>query len=143
MQRLFIAGNVGKDAELRHTQNGDPVLGFSVAVSNGKDRDGQDRPATWYDAALWGKRAEALAPHIKKGDRLTLIGRPTVRVHEGKAYLGISVDDLTLMGSAGQRDTNRDDTRPRPERDDPRTGGGAPRGYGDAMDDEIPFAPCM
>ena len=40
------------------------------------------------------------------------------------------------------RDTNRDDTRPRPDRDDPRTGGGAPRGYGD-IDDDVPFAPCM
>ena len=33
----------------------------------------------------------------------------------------------------------RDNNRPRSDRDDPRTGGGAPRGYGDAMDDEIPF----
>lgn len=140
MQKLFIVGACGKDAELRHTQNGDPVLGFSIAVSNGKDRDGQDRPATWYDAALWGKRAEALAPHIRKGDRMTLIGRPSVRVHEGKAYLGISVDDLTLMGSAqprdGNSDTRREDARPRPDRDDPRTGGGARY---DDLDDDIPF----
>ena len=139
MQRLFIAGNCGKDAELRHTQNGDPVLGFSIAVSNGKDRDGQDRPPTWWDASLWGKRAEALAPHIKKGDKLACTGRPSVRVHEGKAFLQISVDDLTFMGSSQQRDdTNRDDTRsPRPDRDDPRTGGGGAR-YDD-MDDSIPF----
>lgn len=142
MQRLIIAGNVGKDAELRTAPSGDQALNWSIAVSNGKDRDGQDRPATWYDAALWGKRAEALAPHIRKGDRMTLIGRPSVRVHEGKAYLGISVDDLTLMGSAQPRDSNSD-TRPRPDRDDPRTGGGRPGGYGDDYGDEIPFAPCM
>ena len=139
MQRLFIAGNVGKDAELRHTQNGDPVLGFSVAVSNGKDRDGNDRPPTWWDASLWGKRAEALAPHIKKGDKLALTGRPSARVYEGKAFLQISVDDLTFMGSSQQRDdTARDDTRPRPDRDDPRTGGGARDRYDDDSDD-IPF----
>ena len=36
----------------------------------------------------------------------------------------------------------RDDNRNRPDRDDPRTGAGAPRGYGDDSDD-IPFAPCM
>ena len=47
MQVLIIAGNVGKDAVLRHTQSGDDVLGFSVAVNNGKDANGQDRPATW------------------------------------------------------------------------------------------------
>ena len=104
MQRLFIAGNVGKDAELRKTGGGDPVLGFSIAVDNGKDK-----PSTWYDAAIWGKRAESVAPYIKKGMKLTLIGRPTVRVHEGKAYLGISVDDFTFQSKApdGQR---QDDT---------------------------------
>ena len=35
-----------------------------------------------------------------------------------------------------ERDTNRDDNRPRPDRDDPRTGGGARY---DDMDSEIPF----
>lgn len=100
MQILTIAGNVGKDAVLRHTQNNDPILGFSVAVSNGKDKD-----ATWYDCSVWGPRAEKLEPYIKKGSKLTLTGRPTVRVHEGKAYLGLSVNDLTFMGG-GERSEN-------------------------------------
>lgn len=139
MHRLHLAGNVGKDGELRHTQSGEPVLGFSIAIGNGKDRDGNERPPTWYDAAVWGKRAEALAPHIKKGDKLALSGRPSVRVHEGKAFLGITVDDLTFMGSANRSDDTRDTRAPRPDKDDPRTGGGAPRGYGDDLGDEIPF----
>jgi single-strand DNA-binding protein len=107
MQKLMLAGNVGKDAELRNLGNGDPVLNFSLAIDNGKDRDGNRRDSTWYDCSLFGKRAAGLAPHIRKGDKLTLVGRPTVRVHEGKAYLGISVDDLTFMGSA-----NRDGDAP-------------------------------
>lgn len=124
MQKLIIAGNVGKDAELRRAQGGDPILGFSLAVDNGKDK-----PATWYDASIWGKRGESLEPHIKKGNKLTLIGRPTVRVHEGKAYLGISVDDLTFMGG-GQRDDR-----------EPQRGGAPAGGAGRTdMDDEIPFS---
>jgi single-strand DNA-binding protein len=124
MQKLFIAGGVGKDAQLRTTQSGDQVLSFSLAIDNGKDKNGERRETTWYDASLFGKRAEALAPHIKKGDKLTLIGRPTVRVHEGKAYLGISVDDLTFMGSAnkpaqsgGSSDDYREKREP-PRRDE-------------------------
>lgn len=143
MQKLFIAGNVGKDAELRNTGNGDPVLSFSIAVDNGKDKSGNKRDSTWYDASLFGKRGEALASHIKKGDKLTLIGRPSVRVHEGKAYLGISVDDLTFMGSA---------VRPSPgneasggtaaeylEKRAGEGGFGRPGSYGDDDGDEIPF----
>lgn len=102
MQKLIIAGNVGKDGELRRTQSGDPVLGFSLAVDNGKDRDGNKREPTWFNCSVWGKRAESLERHILKGTKLTLIGRPTADEHNGKAYLGISVDDLTFMGSAQQ-----------------------------------------
>lgn len=130
MQRLIIAGRVGKDAELRRSQNaGDPVLGFTVAVDNGKDK-----PATWYDAAIWGKRAEAVQSYIRKGMSITLIGRPTVRVHDGKAYLGISVDDFTFQSKAS--DGNGDAGGDRQERQQ-SSGGAAAGGYDDG--DYIPF----
>ena len=106
MQFLLIAGNVGKDATLRRTQGGDAVLSFSLAVDNGKDREGNARPSTWFDCSLWGKRAEALERHITKGLKLTLQGRPTARAHDGKSYLGITVDNLTFMGGGQQRDTS-------------------------------------
>ena len=135
MQKLMISGRVGKDPVLRHTQGGDAVLGFSLAVDNGKDKDGNKRDATWYDAAIWGKRATSLQAHIRKGDGLSLIGRPTAREHDGKAYLGISVDDLTFMGSS-----NRDSASN--NRSDYGQGGtGGPPGGGPMPDDEIPFAP--
>lgn len=133
MQVLIIAGNVGKDAILRRTNSGDAVLGFSLAVDNGKDKNGNKRDATWYDCSIWGKRAESLERHITKGTKLTLTGRPTAREHNGKAYLGISVNDLTFMGgSSGGGDRGSD------------YGGGS--GGGDyqappaqGFDDEIPF----
>ncbi len=128
MQILTIAGNVGKDAELRQA-GGDDVLNFSLAVDNGKDKNGQKREATWYDCAIWGKRATSLQSHITKGGKLTLSGKPTVRVHEGKAYLGLTVNDLTFMGGG-----NRDDDAPRQD-----TARQAPQGRGPSLDDEIPF----
>jgi single-strand DNA-binding protein len=109
MQVLIIAGNVGKDAVLRRTQDGDAVLGFSLAVDNGKDRDGNQRPSTWYDCSIWGKRAESLERHIVKGLKLALSGRPSAREHEGKAYLGITVDDLTFMGGGNADRSERQD----------------------------------
>ena len=127
MQTLTIAGNVGRDAVLRRTQSGDAVLGFSLAVDNGKQ--GNRREPTWYDCSIWGKRAESLERHITKGLKLVLRGRPTARAHEGRAYLGISVDDLTFMGGGQQGDTPRE-----------RQSHGYDAG-GQAMDDEIPFAP--
>jgi len=98
MQTVIIAGNVGNVKEVREV-GGDKVLNFSIAVDNGKDKNGERRESTWYDCALWGKRAESLAPYIQKGSRLTVQGRPSARAHEGKAYLGVTVNELTFMSS--------------------------------------------
>lgn len=130
MQILTIAGNVGKDAELRRTQGGDPVLNFSLAVDNGKDANGNKRDATWFDCAVWGKRAEALSQHIKKGDKLALSGRPSARAHEGKAYLGINVDSLTFQGGSGNSQQQPNDGY---------GAGGRPSSRD--LDDDLPFAP--
>jgi len=132
MQKLTIAGNVGKDPVLRNTGSGDAVLGFSLAVDNGKDASGNKRDSTWYDCSIWGKRATALQSHITKGSKLVLVGRPTVRVHEGKPYLGISVDDLTFMG--GGQGGNGDAGGYQSGQGGAPAGGGGPN-----MDDEIPF----
>lgn len=102
MQILMIAGNVGNVKDLKEV-NGDKVLNFSVAVDNGKDKSGEKREPTWYDCAMWGKRAESLAPYIEKGTKLALTGRPGARAHEGKAYLSLTVNELTFMGGGSDR----------------------------------------
>jgi len=128
MQQLIIAGNVGKDAVLRTTGGGDHVLGFSLAVDGGKDKDGNKRESTWYDCSIWGKRATALERHITKGSKLVLSGRPTCRAHEGKAYMGLSVDQLTFMGGGSNDGGQSRDT------------GGSYQAPADDLDgDDLPF----
>ena len=102
MHSTMIAGNVGKDAVLRRTGNGDAVLGFSVAVDNGKDKNGNKRDSTWFNCSVWGKRAESLEAYIKKGTKLTLSGRVDVDVYEGKGFLKLSVNELTFHGGKYQ-----------------------------------------
>lgn len=123
MQILMVAGNVGNVKEVREVGN-DKVLNFSLAVDNGKDKNGEKREATWYDCALWGPRAEKLAPHIEKGSKLALTGRPGARAHEGKAYLSLTVNELTFMSSGGQRAEPAQPSGPRETYD---------------LDDSIPF----
>lgn len=128
MQTLHIAGNVGNVKDLKEV-GGDKVLNFSIAVDNGKDKSGEKRAPTWYDCALWGKRAESLAPHITKGSKLALSGRPSARAHEGTAYLGLTVNELTFMGGGSERQSD--------------SGGDynktATPNYQDLQDDDIPF----
>ena len=103
MLTMTIAGNVGKDAVLRNTQGGDPVLGFSIAIDGGKDKNGNKRDSIWVQCNVWGKRAESLNSHITKGTKLVVSGRPGVDVYEGKGRLTLSVQDLTFMGGAKER----------------------------------------
>lgn len=94
MQKITIAGNVGKDAVLKQV-SGEDVAEFSVAVSNGRDKE-----PTWYSCTVWGKRSKSV--QFTKGTRITLDGRLSTRVYEGKAYLSVNVSDFTLQGG-GQR----------------------------------------
>jgi single-strand DNA-binding protein len=121
MQNLTIAGNVGKDAILRKTQSGDAVLSWSIAVDNGKDKNGNKRDSTWFECSMWGSRAESLETYITKGSKLVVTGYPTARAYENKVYLGVTVQQLTFMGGGQQRDDQ--------QRQDPQG----------AYDDEIPF----
>lgn len=124
MQVTMIAGNVGKDAELRRTKSGDAVLGFSVAVDNGKDSNGNKRESTWYRCSIWGKRAESLENYIKRGTKLALSGRVGVDVYEGRGSLTLSVNELTFMG--GQQERQQTQYQ---EHDEPRND----------INDDIPF----
>lgn len=95
MNLFSCIGRVGKDAVVRHTQSGDAVASFSVAVDSGF---GDKKSSTWFDCSFWGKRAETVGPMIRKGDRIGLVGELATREHEGKTYLTLRVGDVTLLG---------------------------------------------
>lgn len=122
MKAITIAGNLGKDAVVRTTPNGDKVAGFGVAV---EERNGQDKRTIWFDCSLWGKRGEALANYLTKGTRVCVSGTLSTREHEGKTYLTVSAHEVTLMGGGERREESG-------RRDEPT------RAKGD-LDDEIPF----
>lgn len=53
MKAISIAGNCGKDAVVRRTQDGDAITGWSAAV---EERRGQDKRPLWFDCGIFGKR---------------------------------------------------------------------------------------
>jgi single-strand DNA-binding protein len=129
MKTITIAGNIGKDAELRSTQGGDKVAGFSVAVES---REGKEKTTIWFDVSIWGKRAEALSQYLIKGIRVAVSGDLGKREYEGKTYLTVKADQVTLLGG-GQRDDAA--------RQEPASYGSAkePAGYNDMDGETIPF----
>ena len=131
MKSISISGNIGKDATTRTTQGGDKVTSWPVAV---EERSGQDKRTIWFDCSLWGKRGESLAPYLTKGGKVSVSGELSTREHEGKTYLTVRADQVTLMG--GRQDNDRQ------WRDDTRGGSGYGAGGRPDLDgDMIPFAP--
>jgi single-strand DNA-binding protein len=126
MQFITIAGNVGKDAATKDV-NGNSVTEWSVAVSNGRDN-----ASTWFKCSMWGARGGKVAGYIRKGDKITVAGRLTVGVYDGKPDCKIDVSEVTLQGGKqdvpGRSYQDEGDSRPRgaaPTRDD--------------LDDDVPF----
>lgn len=73
------SGNLTRDAELKYTPSGKPVLNFSIAV-NGRPNESGDQKTSFFDCNLWGKGAEVLAPYLKKGKPVMLKGHPEQQV---------------------------------------------------------------
>ncbi len=127
MNTITIAGNLGRDAELRHTSNGDAVLQFSVA-----DNQGRDKQTIWWRCSLWGKRAEALAQYLTKGQQVTVAGTVSEREwtdREGnpRKSMEVRVNEIALQG--GRREEPSE--RPAPQR--------AQQPVSDDLDQDIPF----
>jgi single-strand DNA-binding protein len=101
MKNIVVCGNIGKSAETRTTQGGDKVTSWSVAV---EERTGKEKSTIWFDCSLWGKRGESLASYLTKGSKVAVSGDLGKREYEGKTYLTIRADQVTLMGSKPSRD---------------------------------------
>lgn len=94
MKSLTIAGRLTKDAVTREAGS-DKVTGFSVAVD---DRSNKEKSTLFFDCSMWGKRGETLAQYLTKGSSVTVSGDLGTREYEGKTYLTLRVNDVTLQG---------------------------------------------
>lgn len=99
MNVFSCTGNIGNDAETRHTPGGEAVVNFNLAVKSGY---GDRAATTWIRCAMWGKRGTAVAEYLTKGQLVGVTGELTNRKYEKdgqeKYSLELRVNDLTLLG---------------------------------------------
>jgi single-strand DNA-binding protein len=76
-QKLIIAGNLGRDPEMRYAPNGDAVTSLNVATNRKyTDKSGQlVKETTWFRVSVWGKQAETCNQYLKKGSAVLIEGR--------------------------------------------------------------------
>jgi single-strand DNA-binding protein len=77
MQKVMLIGYLGRDPEVKYSQQGTAIAQFSVATSERwKDKDGELQEQTeWFAVKTFGRRAEIVGEHLHKGSRVYLEGR--------------------------------------------------------------------
>ena len=81
MNIVILSGRLTKDPDIRYTIPKKAVASFSLAVDDGKDKDG-NRKTQFLNCVAWEKTAELLDQYFKKGDGLTVNGKLTSRSYE-------------------------------------------------------------
>ena len=81
VNKVILVGNLGKDPEVRHLDNGRAVANFSVATSETyKNRQGERVTSTeWHNIVLWTPLAEVAEKYLKKGSQVYIEGKITTR----------------------------------------------------------------
>lgn len=131
MKQICIAGRTGKAAELRRLQDGTPVLSFTVAVDDGW---GERKRTLWFDCSLFGKRGEPLEQYMPKGTAVAVSGDLSTREYEGKTYLTVRVNEVTLQG--GKQEGRQESCPAQRQQSYAEQSGGS---YADVIDDDLPF----
>ena len=76
VNKVILIGNLGKDPEIRYTQQGEPIANFSLATSERwTDKSGQKQERTeWHRVEVFGKTAQVVRDYCSKGKQVYLEG---------------------------------------------------------------------
>jgi single-strand DNA-binding protein len=139
---VIIAGNLGRDPEMRYTPEGKAVTSFSVAVNDDYTNNNGERikRTIWVRVSAWGKQAETCNQYLKKGSKVLVEGRLTAdpatggpRVwtgQDGSPRASFEVSAGTVRFLSPRSETEGGGMGSTPAADD----AGAP-----AADEDIPF----
>lgn len=106
VNKVILVGNLGRDPEVRHLENGAVVSSFPIATSETyKDRNtGERREQTeWHNIVLWRGLAEIAEKYLRKGDQVYIEGKLRTRSWEKDGITRYTTevvgDNMTMLGS--------------------------------------------
>ncbi len=107
VNKVFLLGNLGRDAETKFTPSGIARTTFSIATTRRiKDNQtGEWKDETdWHNVVLW--RSENIANYLTKGKQVHIEGRLQTRSYDdkdgNKKYVTeVVAEELMLLGGRG------------------------------------------
>jgi len=102
---IKVKGRVGSDPEIKFvTQDQLPLVTFSIAYTPRSKKGGEwvDGETMWFKVAQFGKKAEAIADTIKKGDEVLVLGSVKQSTFQGrdgveKTALEITANEVAIV----------------------------------------------
>lgn len=79
MNNVNLIERITKDIELRSTESGIKCVSMFIAINNGKDKEGNERPADFPKIYVYENQAENLYKYCKKGSLIAVTGRLKTR----------------------------------------------------------------
>lgn len=74
MNDVTLIGNLTREIEVRYTQTKKAVGQFTVAINNGKNKDGKELDADFINCVIWETQAENMQKYTKKGSKVAVKG---------------------------------------------------------------------
>jgi len=153
VNKVILVGNLGRDPEVRHTNDGNPIVNLSVATSETwRDRSsGERRERTeWHRVVIFNERlGEVAQKYLQKGSKVYLEGQLQTRKwtdqqgvekYTTEVVLNRFRGELTMLdsrsGGGGDFDGGSGGGG---GGDFGKPSGGGPAPSGGDLDDEIPF----
>ncbi len=105
VNKVILIGNLGKDPEVRHLENGAVVANFPIATSEtytdkqtGEKRENTD----WHDIVVWRGLAEVVEKYIRKGTKVYVEGKLRKRSWQDKEgntryTTEVVADEITIL----------------------------------------------
>lgn len=110
LNRVFLAGNLTRDPELRYTPGGAAVANLGLAVNrrfkNNATGDWQEE-TSFFTVIVWGRQAETASQYLAKGRPVLVEGRLQQRSWETpdgqkRSVVEVVADRVQFLGGAGQ-----------------------------------------
>ena len=113
VNKVILIGNLGKDPDVRHLENGATVANFPIATSeNYKDRKTGEKVSQteWHNIVVWRGLADITERYLKKGDKVYIEGKLRTRSWQDqdgntKYTTEIIADNLTMLGKSSDNST--------------------------------------
>lgn len=106
VNKVILIGNLGKDPEVRHLENGAVVANFPIATSESyKDRKSGEKitQTEWHNIVIWRGLAEVAEKYLKKGNSVYIEGKLRTRSWDDKEgnkryTTEVVADNMTMLG---------------------------------------------